>query len=201
MAGSSDAQTIAFYDREAREYSKSTTPAKVPRRLKSFAKRLPAGGTVLDLGCGGGWAAAEFQDLGLSATAMDASAAMIQQVKTIAGVQAIHGGFENLPQVGAFDGIWASFSLQHSPRDKMPDLLGSIAAALQPGGWLYIGIHEGNETLRDDLGRLYCHYKQEELRQMLLEHGLQTVTVDQDKSTSYDGRPIDCLHIEAQKFD
>lgn len=200
-SGTVDAKTLAFYQAEAAQYSRDTAPDKTPKSLTGFAARLPKGGDVLDLGCGGGWASAWFRDQGFGATALDASALMIAEVEKLGGIKTICAGFEGVHQNAEFDGIWASFSLQHVARVQMPGNLARIAKALRPGGWLYIGIHEGDENMRDDLGRFYSYYGEAELRDLLGKAGLTVESIIRSDSTGYDGRAIACMHIEAQKSD
>ncbi len=196
---SKDNETVAFYDREAKTYAADVAPKAVPDILLSFATRLPAVSSVLDLGCGGGWASVAFQDMGHDVIAMDGSESMLAEARKLGVRNTLLDDFSGIDWRGEFDGIWASFSLQHAPRETMPGTLGKIADALKPGGWLYIGIHEGDETVRDPLARLYCHYTQVELQGLLASAGIEIRAVTHDKSTGYDGRPIDCMHIEAQK--
>ncbi|MFT5007290.1 MAG: putative TPR repeat methyltransferase [Paracoccaceae bacterium] len=196
---SQDSKTVGFYDREATTYIKSVEPDNPIDKVAGFAKRLPSGGTVLDLGCGGGWASVAFRDLGFDVTAMDASSAMIASVAELGGIKTICSGFETIETVSVFDGIWASFCLQHTARENMPGVLGRLARALCADGWLYIGIHEGRETVRDNLDRLYEHYQEDELRGLLADSGIEIIKVNRGNSTGYDGRPIEHMEIEARK--
>jgi hypothetical protein len=43
----------------------------------------------------------------------------------------------------AFDGIWASFSLLHTPKAEHSRHIGAMARALRPGGYLYLGMKLG----------------------------------------------------------
>ena len=196
---STDSETIGFYDKEAETYAAWSKPKAVPPELLSFAARLPAGGKVLDLGCGGGWASEEFRDRGFEVVAMDASQEMVRHVAGLANITARYGRFEDLEETDAYDAIWASFSLQHAERASMPGILDRIGDALRLGGWLYIGIHEGDEVLRDELGRLYNHYSEQGLTNMLADTGLSVARLSRSDSSGYDGRPIQCMHIEACK--
>jgi len=195
-----DAKTMAFYDREASTYIPAIEPDYPLEKVKGFAARLPAAGAVLDLGCGGGWASAAFRELGFDVTAMDASSAMISAVEALGGIKTICAGFEEIEAVDSFDGIWASFCLQHTARKNLPEVLRRIARALRKSGWLYIGIHMGDETLRDNLDRLYEHYQEDELRNLLADCGIKVISVTHGESTGYDGRPIEHMEIEARKI-
>ncbi|NOX39832.1 MAG: class I SAM-dependent methyltransferase [Alphaproteobacteria bacterium] len=197
---SADKQTVDFYDRTASTYSRDTTPKALPTEFLSFARLLPESCAVLDLGCGGGWAAAAFRDLGHRVTAMDASAKMVEQVARLGGIKTRHATFDDMDWIKSFDAIWASFSLQHQPRQDMAQTLENIARALKDGGLLYIGIHEGDEVIRDNLDRLYTPYTEQDLRARLALNHIEISRIERAQSTGYDGREIDCMHIEARKI-
>jgi SAM-dependent methyltransferase len=197
---SGDKQTIAFYDDRAVAYACDTTPSTPPDVLLSFERRLPAGCQLLDLGSGGGWAAAAFRDLGHRVTAMDASANLLAEVEKLGGIATRHATFADMDWDGYFDAIWASFSLQHQPRDEMDKTLENITRALRPQGWLYIGIHEGLEDVRDALNRLYTPYTEPDLRMRLARVNIEIKSVERMASNGYDGREINCMNIEARKI-
>lgn len=194
-----DPDTIAFYDREAATYARWTDGKEPPRSFRDFAALLAPGAHVLDLGCGGGWATRGFRDRGLLVTALDASAAMVAGLAGEDGIDAIHGGFLDLPPGERFDAVWASFSLQHAPREDMPAILAHVAATLKPGGLAWIGVHEGTQTLRDGLGRHYCHYRQDEMTGLLADAGCAVETVSFADDKGYDGRPIRVMTLLAWK--
>lgn len=194
-----DDETVAFYDKEAATYVKWADDIRESKRFTGFADRIKKGGDVLDLGCGGGRAARGFLDLGFKVTAFDASAAMIEQVQKIAGIKTICSDFEGLDIIDGFDGIWANFCLQHVPRTDFPDVLSRIAASLRPNGWLLIGIHEGTETRRDKLGRLYCHHTEVDLTKALKSHDIVVHSVTLVDSKGYDGTPHVGMTLVAQK--
>lgn len=195
----SDRETLKFYDSEAATYADWSKPAKPSKYRQSFIDRLPQGGHVLDLGCGAGWAAKAFQDAGFQVTAMDASAGLVEQVQRLHSINAIHGTFDKLNADAKFDGIWASYSLQHAAREQMPDILQRISKALKPNGILYVGVQRGPETLRDSLGRLYCHYEPDEMRGLLKAVGISDIQIEIGSGKNYDGTPTDNLDLIAVK--
>jgi SAM-dependent methyltransferase len=165
-----DERTIAVYDERAEDYLQMLAASKDPR-LSEFMDRLPVDARVLDLGCGPGYHAAAMQGAGFRVVASDASSAMVELAARHDGVEVRHQSFEELLDIGAFDGIWANFSLLHAERSEFAANLRRIADAMRPGGLLHLGMKTGSGERRDSLGRLYAFYTVEELRQLLSEAG------------------------------
>ncbi len=193
---SADAETLEFYRAEATGYAAYSRAHAASRRLAGFAAALPAGAAVLDLGCGAGHAARWLAQRGFAVTAMDPVAEILPDA---ASLTLVTGGAGDLAAEAAFDGIWSNCALQHLPRDDMPDALDRIARALKPGGLLALAIHEGDQTLRDRLGRLYCHWTAATLTAMLADRGLAVRHVSQADHHGFDGRPITVLRLDAVK--
>ncbi len=194
-----DRETVAFYDKNAAVYIQKITENAPTASFLRFSERLKPKGAVLDFGCGGGSTARWFLARSFQVSAFDASKSMIAEVQKTPGITTICADFQMLDAISAFDAIWANFSLQHVPREALPEILDKIATALRPKGWLHIGIHEGNETLRDSLGRLYCHHSEAALKEALNERGISVQQLTRTPDIGYDGRAFNAMMIEAQK--
>ena len=169
----SDARTLAVYNSQADAYAAMVAghAARDPV-LARFVDAMPAGGAVLDLGCGPGEHARIMAAAGLAVEAVDASRAMAARAGRVAGVTARRGRFEAVDARGRYDGVWANFSLLHAPRAALPAHLARIARALRPGGALFVAMKDGTGEGRDRLGRFYCYYTRSELEARLREAGL-----------------------------
>lgn len=164
-----DQETLGIYDAKAAEYAKLTENDGAPKQMAQFVSRIPKGGKILDYGCGPGFAARYFADQGYQVSAFDGSEEMVALASNDARIHAQRLFFHEFHAEQEFDGIWASFSLLHAPRDDFPILLDKIHAALKPSGQLFLGLKLGTGSHRDDLGRLYTYYSEDELR-LALEH-------------------------------
>lgn len=151
---SADPDTIAFYQARAPHYVLKFGQAH-SRQLDAFLDRLPPGGRVLELGCGGGQDAARIKARGFSVDATDATPAMVAKANERWNVAARVMAFDQLEAVAAYDGIWAHASLLHCPRAALPDVLTRIHRALAPGGWHFASYKLGEQEDRDSLGRFY----------------------------------------------
>ncbi|MEM1129724.1 MAG: class I SAM-dependent methyltransferase [Pseudomonadota bacterium] len=183
-----DSQTLAVYDAKAREYGDKFVDAGTDNGLLRFIASLRPGARVLDLGCGVGHSAARMRDDGLEVVALDASAGMAAEAERRYGLDVIVSDFDALPDLGRFDGVWASFSLLHAPRADLPRHLQAIHAALSPGGQFMIGMKVGHGTGRDPLGRIYTYVGADELQALLTKAGFTIDRLYTGADEGLDGR-------------
>ncbi|MCT4607843.1 MAG: class I SAM-dependent methyltransferase [Pelagimonas sp.] len=169
-----DKETLAAYATAARRYAEGFTSKKDTNQEEDYAAftaHLPAGGRVLDFGCGPAHWAARFAGDGYVATALDASPEMAALALEKYGLTVRVGAFEDLTDVAVYDGIWANFSLLHAPRADFAGHLDRIHRAIKPGGVLSLGMKLGQGEGRDSLGRFYTYYSQEDLEEALRTAG------------------------------
>lgn len=168
---SADAQTMAAYAREIDAYADFKEETGSHPILLEFASRVPAGGLVLDLGCGSGAEAARMVGLGLKVDAVDASPEMVALASRVNGVAARVGTFAELEAVERYDGVWAHFSLLHAPRSDLPTHLSAVIRSMRPGAVFHICMKLGDGESRDSLGRLYTYVEEDELQSLLRAAG------------------------------
>ena len=167
----SDDPTIAVYDEQVENYAKMSEKLYERRELEAFAGAVQMGGRVLDLGCGPGHYAGWLAKWGFEVEAWDGSAEMVAKARALPGVTARQARFEALDLMGAYDGVWANFSLLHAPRAAFPGHLSRIKHALKPGGAFHIGMKLGEGEGPDKIGRFYAYYSEEELIGLLVQAG------------------------------
>ena len=173
-----DTQTLAVYDDKIEDYLR-LTQAPPNKSLLAFIRAIPKGGSVLDLGCGPGLAAAEMARQGLQVDAIDGSAEMVAAAAQHLGVTARRATFDALPASTTYHGIYANFSLLHTTRSKFSNHIQACHAALYPEGILHLGMKLGTGENRDALGRFYTYYSAEELADVLRHAGF-TITYQQE---------------------
>ncbi|QJF50129.1 class I SAM-dependent methyltransferase [Roseobacter ponti] len=184
----SDKETLSVYAARADEYSAlADADTQSNPALAAFIAALPDGADVLDLGSGPGAAAAAMARAGLRATAWDPVAEMVTLAARNEGVAAEQKGFDDLTGTACYDGIWASFSLLHAPREAFPRYLAAIARALRPGGVFHIGMKTGTGSKRDGIGRLYTYYTTKELSGLLAAAGFTVSDVTTGEDAGLDG--------------
>lgn len=170
-----DSRTIAAYDANVAAYAKRFRVVRLTRPLKTFIDGLPPGARVLDLGCGPGDAAAHMRAAGLRPDPVDASPAMVALANDRHRIGARIGTFDDVDALAAYHGVWANFSLLHSPRADLPRHLGAIHRALKPAGLFHIAMKTGTGEIRDRLGRNYTYLPRRELAELLAAAGFTIV--------------------------
>lgn len=196
---SGDDETLDFYSREAVAYADYLVEQETNPVLTQFMDLLPGGGSVLDFGAGSGWAARAFRDHGFSITAIDGSAGLADEARRRYNVDVSIVRFDAFADVDRYDGVWASFCLLHDSREAMPGHLARLATSLREGGYLYVGLKEGQGAERDSLGRLYTFFSEEEMRGLLAGAGFDIVSVQTEAGDGYDGVPVTSMHIFARR--
>jgi len=121
--------------------------------LGELRERIPAGGTVLDLGCGSGIPVSrDLSEAGYRVTGIDISEVQIRRARELApGAEFVRGDVTSV-EFGpdSFDAVVSFFALIHLPLEDQPSLLKRIATWLRPGGlflattgyWAWTGAEE-----------------------------------------------------------
>ena len=180
-----DRQTLDAYDASVADYEACVGDAPDPT-LEGFLDDLPDNAYLLDFGCGPGLAAARMLARGMLVDAIDASINMVSAAQA-RGVLARQARFEDPLPMNSYDGVWASFSLLHAPREAFPGHLAAIHAALNPRGQLHLGMKTGQGEGRDRLGRYYVYYTIQGLVNALETAGFHVTAVREGRSIGLAG--------------
>jgi SAM-dependent methyltransferase len=195
MSGA-DAETIAFYDRDAEAYAQSAIDHGERDSLKRFEARLPRGARVLDYGCGAGQESAWLAARGHTVDSLDASPGLAAEAQRRFGVTVRVADFAALDDVALYDGVWSGAALHHAPTDALPDLLARIASALKPDG-VFSALIKGGEDRRDALGRFYCGVTAAAMRALLADW--RDVEVQETIGAGYDQQETTWLIVSARR--
>lgn len=149
-----DQATLNFYAREAAAYA-STGKNTASLWLSDFMRLLPAGGRVLDLGCGGGRDTEALLQHGFDVDPIDGSQAIADEAAKRLGRAVKVLRFDELRDVECYDAIWANASLLHVPRPALSAVLARVFRALKPGGLHFASYKAGTADGRDGLGRYF----------------------------------------------
>lgn len=175
---SADEKTLSVYAERLAEYAKMNAEMGDAPGMADFIEALPEGAKVLDLGCGPGNLSAAMAAVGMDVDAMDASPEMVAHARATHGLHVCVARFDEIEGERLYNGVWANFSLLHAPKSDMPGHLATLHRALVPGGLLHIGMKLGEGEARDDIGRFYAYYSEEELTGLLVDAGFTPVATE-----------------------
>lgn len=143
----------AYYDEVAGEWWDDDCPLSMlrtslnPGRFKYFRDQLEAlevegsGHLALDVGCGGGFLAEEFAQLGFHVTGLDPSAATLETARGHAEQMGLsinyeQGVGESLPfESASFDLVYCCDVLEHV--NSLDQVIAEISRVLKPGGYFF----------------------------------------------------------------
>ena len=166
-----DNRTLNVYDNNVETYRRLVDKLPELESISQFTSRLSPGALILDLGCGIGNAAAQMRDQGFQLVCVDGSPEMVKAANDAFSLNATTAFFSDLDAIALYDGIWANFSLLHAAKADFPRYLKAIHTALKPGGLFFISLKSGKGEKRDQLGRFYAYYQEDELENLLLQTG------------------------------
>ena len=166
--------TVAAYELYAAKAIASWERLRVPSRwLTAFAALLPAGGRVLDYGCGIGTEMRWLLARGFRVDGVDGSRAFVREARRrCPGERVVQGLFDAVPlAAGAYDGVWCQAALMHVPPERLPEQLEKLRRALRPQGWLGLTLAWGRRrgVLDQDWipGRYWAGYSKRDVQAML----------------------------------
>lgn len=139
-------KNIEYYNKNADAFFEGSVNADMSYERDRFISLLPAGGKILDAGCGSGRDSKAFMEQGFEVTAFDASEEMCKRASEYIGQEVINMLFQDVTYKNEFDGIWASASLLHVPIEELPNILVKMNEALKNGGVMYASFKYGDGT-------------------------------------------------------
>jgi SAM-dependent methyltransferase len=181
-----DKETLGVYAARADQYAAIDPSAPEAAALERFLACLTPGAQILDIGCGPGKHALVMQEKGFDVTARDASPEFVELARQ-SGLAAELGTFASLTATAAFDAIWASFSLLHTPKAEHATHIGAMARALRPGGYLYLGMKLGDGEARDGIGRFYSYVTRAELEALVTDVDLTPLDIHEGEGKGLAG--------------
>ncbi|MDI5950279.1 class I SAM-dependent methyltransferase [Flavobacterium yafengii] len=197
--------TISSYDETANEYFKIVSEFDLIPEIFEFTKLIKQNGRILDLGCGPGHHSKYFSNLDFKVTGIDLSSEMIKLAKkefadvNFKVMDILDLDFEK----NSFDGIWASASLLHIPKNHIKLILNKIKDALINDGILYISLKEGkgselfNDIRYGGVNKFYVYYQLDKIKKILKDVGFNILEIKlKGKRTNYDTNSW--LHIFCQ---
>ena len=136
--------STAYYDTHAEAFVAGSIDADMGALHARFLRHVPAGGEVLDAGCGSGRDSLAFLKAGYRVTALDGSVEMVRRATALTGLAVEHKRFADFVDPDRFDGIWACASLLHVPMRELVATVAQMARALKLGGVFFLSFKTGD---------------------------------------------------------
>jgi len=162
--------SINYYNNNADNYINDTFYLSMSELMKEFLSYVGEGGTILDLGCGSGRDALEFQKRGYEVYAVDGSEEMIAHASKFLSDKAICATFSDFETNIRFNGIWALASLLHVPEKDMVFTLRKYRDLLSNEGVFLMSFKNRKNNYEKD-GRCFTCYTKEKLISLFSEVG------------------------------
>lgn len=163
--------TIDYYDRNADEYIARTADIAFDEIYSRFLKYIPAGGRIMDLGCGSGRDVKWFCEHGYEAYGLDASKKLVSKASDAYDVPVFIGLIEEWTTSTLFDGVWCSASLMHLDDIALEKFFTNLKYILKPGGALFMSVKTGIETGIDEHGRYLRDFTEGDVHEIITRHG------------------------------
>lgn len=177
-----------IYDDFAATYALNRTVFNIDEEMRDFLEVLPSAGALLDLGCGAGEpVAAQFVDLGWTATGVDFSHGMLElAAHYVPEMTRICSDMRDVqfPEA-SFDAVTCVYALFHVPRAHHPELFRRVHGWLRPGGGFLFtyatAAYTGSprfEGMKEFMGRrlFYSHETPARMEEQLTAAGLHLVS-------------------------
>lgn len=159
-------KTIDYYNQFADEFAQATLHVDMETLYQPFLVELPESALILDLGCGSGRDILAFKNKGYQVDAIDYSEVLVERATQLTGIAVQQQSFYEIEVQDIYDGVWACSSLLHCDRNRLPEVLKRIHAALRRGGICYMSFKYGT-TDREKDGRAFTDLDEQQAKAFL----------------------------------
>jgi SAM-dependent methyltransferase len=177
------ASTISAYNQHAAKFVQHFEKKLDTTELDEFLSLVPAGGHILDAGCGSARDAAYFISKGYEALGIDLSEGLLAEAKRLhpeVPTRLMSLTDISLPDA-SFDGIWCKAALLHLDRSEIPNVLRAFHRILKQDGHLYIqtkaGEGEGTQPVPFDetMTRYFTFFTLPEMQELVEQSGFDVL--------------------------
>jgi ubiquinone/menaquinone biosynthesis C-methylase UbiE len=137
-------RTRTSYDLVAQQFLERNQDRSIIREdLDEFASWLENDALILDIGCGPGHDAVEFQRRGFRVVCADLSKGVLQIGRARFPAPRVQADMRSLPFSRCAEGLWVNASLLHLAREQVPLALKEFHRVLLPGAVLHVSVKQG----------------------------------------------------------
>jgi SAM-dependent methyltransferase len=194
-------QTIDAYERSAKECMARWDKRRHrrPPLLVEWLQYLPAGASLLDLGCGGGQDAGDLARRGYRIVGVDRTSALLSAGRRrYRSLPLVRADLRDLPfQAMSFDGLWAAASLMHLPKSEARQILADLYRLIRPGGLFVATVTYGTKSrlVTDGWvpGRYFARWRKDELARAVRRAGWTILELNVVTNRERKGRWVNLL--------
>ena len=158
--------TINYYNLNAKKFIENTQNADMHLTQDKFLHLLPESASILDFGCGSGRDTKYFLENGYQVAATDGSAELCRLASSFTGIKVKEMLFQELDEIGVYDGIWACSSILHLPKQELLPVIPKMCIALKDNGVIYTSFKYSNfEGERN--GRYFTDFTEDTFREFI----------------------------------
>ena len=158
--------TINYYNLNAKKFIENTQNADMHLTQDKFLQLLPESASILDFGCGSGRDTKYFLEKGYQVVATDGSAELCRLASSFTGMKVKEMLFQELDEIGVYDGIWACSSILHLPKQELLPVIRKMCIALKDNGVIYTSFKYSNfEGERN--GRYFTDFTEDIFREFI----------------------------------
>ena len=159
-------KTLLYYEQNAENFIRETRNVDFSEVQELFLSKLEKGALILDFGCGSGRDTKYFSDRGYLVEAVDGSAEMCRAASRYTGIEVKQMLFQELDEIGVYDGIWACSSILHLPKQELLPVIRKMCIALKDNGVIYTSFKYSNfEGERN--GRYFTDFTEDTFREFI----------------------------------
>ena len=158
--------TINYYNLNAKKFIENTQNADMHLTQDKFLQLLPESASILDFGCGSGRDTKYFLEKGYQVVATDGSAELCRLASSFTGIKVKEMLFQELDEIGVYDGIWACSSILHLPKQELLPVIRKMCIALKDNGVIYTSFKYSNFE-GDRNGRYFTDFTEDTFREFI----------------------------------
>ena len=160
--------TINYYNLNAKKFIENTQNADMHLTQDKFLQLLPGSASILDFGCGSGRDTKYFLEKGYQVAAIDGSAELCRLAGNFTGIKVKEMLFQELDEIGVYDGIWACSSILHLPKQELLPVIQKMCIALKDNGVIYTSFKYGKFSGERN-GRFFTDMTEDSFAEFLLK--------------------------------
>lgn len=175
------ARTSEIYEADADAFVEKYRRESIADRFWDDVDPVFPGERLLDVGCGPGPDTETFQSRGYEVVGVDLTPSFLVEARDHVDAPFVRGDMRSLPFASdCFDGVWASASLLHVPREDVPGTLREFRRVLDAPGAVIATLKHVDDPQRSGEDRHFERYTADDARDLATEAGFGDVTVERN---------------------